>query len=169
MEEIFKDVPNYISLYKVSNLGRIYSSHRNRFLKGSKLGGYIEISLWNKEGEKWRQRIHRIMYFTFIEPITSNDLIHHCDDNKLNNTLSNLEKVTRSRHKVIHSIIGESTRFKNKWQHLNPSTIINDYNTLSTSQIAKKYGCSQKTIERLIKKHGEGCVNKYKHMITHRI
>ena len=62
------------------------------------------------------QGVHRLVYLTFIEEIDEYDLIHHKDEDKLNNHVDNLEKQTRSEHKITHLEIGGDTRFKVKYK-----------------------------------------------------
>ena len=84
MKELWKeldDLPNY----EISNMGRLRNKNTLRILKTriSKLG-YEQITI-TYGGEKYFRTIHRLVAKTFlINP-----------DNKLNNSVSNLEWVTR--------------------------------------------------------------------------
>ena len=167
MIEIWKDIPKFEGYYKISNYGNVYSYHNNRLLKLTiTRNGYYSIDLCGSEG-KYKTGVHRLVYTTFIESITDVDLIHHKDGNKLNNRLDNLEKISRSNHKIVHNSIGETTRFKQKYS-FNIDDILKEYESYSTYEIAIKYGCSQKTIERLLKKYGYSCNNRFLHMINNR-
>lgn len=57
--EIWKDIPGYDGLYKVSNLGRVKSLRSE--LKASLRKGYLYISLRNK-----KFNIHRLVAIAFI-------------------------------------------------------------------------------------------------------
>lgn len=52
-----------------------------------------------------REYLHRVIYMTSTgEKLTSNDIIHHIDENKQNNDISNLEKLTgRAAHLFKHN------------------------------------------------------------------
>lgn len=79
--------------YLVYSDGRIWSNKSNRFLKSSMRGQYLSVGLViNKK--KMRYDLHRILAETFI-PNPNNLLqVNHIDENKLNNSLDNLEWVS---------------------------------------------------------------------------
>lgn len=161
MKEVWKDVPSYEEFYSASNTGRVYSKRQQREIKGSlDNGGYYTISLYNGF-TIWKQRRSRIVYRTFKGELSEFDLIHHKDENKLNDSVSNLEKTTRSSHKLIHNSIGERTRFQIK-HLLNEKEIIALYENHTTTEIAKMKGCHQKTVERLIKRVTGSLYNHYR-------
>jgi len=85
-------------------------------------------------------------------PLTRRELVHHKDENPFNNSLDNLQIVTRAKHKQIHAEIGLSTRLKKQYQ-LDARLVIELYKALTAKEIATRFGCSEKTITRLIKQH----------------
>jgi hypothetical protein len=134
MEEIWKDIQGYEGLYQVSNYGNVKSLAReinrgnlpNRFQKEKLLkkcagsNGYYVINLFkNKKSKTFT--VHSLVALSFIGERTDID-INHIDGNKLNNTLSNLEYVSR-RENTCH---GKSRKYKiagisfrkmnNKWR-----------------------------------------------------
>ena len=99
--EIWKDIPNYEHLYKVSNLGRICSLERtstnyNKITKqiikvASDNGrGYKYVTL-SKNGIMRKLYVHRIVAVAFIPNPLNFPTINHRDENKSNNAVSNLE------------------------------------------------------------------------------
>lgn len=161
--EVWKDIPGYEGLYKASSLGKVYSMQRKRLLNGHvRKEGYLQITLKSK-GVELKNDMQRIIYRTFNGAITSEDIIHHKDENKLNNRLDNLEKTNRSDHKLIHSQIGAITRFKiihnfsSEQIEYARSMYENGY---GCKFLAIKLQCSEKTIERMLKKNGV-ITNKY--------
>jgi hypothetical protein len=113
MKEIWKDIPNYEGLYKISNFGNIkrYIKTQNKW-KNKKItenkDGYYITSL-SKNGKKKVYLIHRLVAETFIpdknkyklmlweekEKIDVEKLqINHIDENKKNNFIGNLEWCT---------------------------------------------------------------------------
>jgi hypothetical protein len=82
--------------------------------------------------------------------LLTSELVHHRDGDPFNNTLENLQIVSRAEHKRIHAAIGESTRLKKRWQ-FDVEAIVRRYERESATEIAKSLGCSSKTIERLIR------------------
>jgi len=80
------------------------------------------------------------------------EIIHHINGNKLDNRIVNLQLTTYPEHKKIHRDIGILTRFTTQYK-FNELEIKNLYlSGLSTIKISKMKKCSQKTIERFIKK-----------------
>lgn len=95
MKEIWKDVPGYENLYRVSNLGKIINS-KGRILKQRiDHDGYLDIKLC-KNGIEKRYKVHRLVAFAFINPNCNKPHINHIDCNKQNNSIDNLEWCTIS-------------------------------------------------------------------------
>lgn len=90
-EEIWKDVVWYEGLYKVSNLGNVYSNYVHRSLKqGNHRDGYKFVIL-NKNGKSKYMSVHRLVATAFI--LNQDDLpeVNHKDEDKTNNCVDNLE------------------------------------------------------------------------------
>lgn len=82
--------------YKVSNMGRIKSFKfgKERLLKGTKTRkGYILIDL-REGGEAHTYSLHRIVASMFIPNPDNLPMVNHIDEDKLNNTATNLEWCT---------------------------------------------------------------------------
>ena len=94
--EIWKQVPNTIKTYWVSNLGRFKNSF-GIILVNSKvtLSGYISVGI-----DKLTYRLHRIVALTFIENPENKKQVNHIDGNKTNNAVSNLEWVTNQENQI---------------------------------------------------------------------
>lgn len=97
MNEIWKTIPEAPD-YQISNLGRVKSNkfnYRSRILK-QKTGktGYKMIGLCIKPKRKFFL-VHRLVLSTFKPVENMNELeINHKDEDKSNNSLTNLEWVT---------------------------------------------------------------------------
>ena len=102
-EEIWKDIPNYIGYYQVSNMGRIRSVDRyvkvngkTIFLKGKvkkqykTKKGYLTINL-SKDGVTNTMFSHVVVLTSFVQRPKGLNQINHKDENKENNRLENLE------------------------------------------------------------------------------
>lgn len=91
MYEEFRDVVGYEGLYKVSNLGNVYSCYTNRMLSpGTTLDGYMYVGL-RKNKQRTNHFIHRLVAQAFISNPDNLPIINHIDENPKNNCVSNLE------------------------------------------------------------------------------
>jgi hypothetical protein len=119
--EIWKDVPNYEGLYMVSNLGNVKSLERvvrhnlggdkilkEKLLKPHFSKKYVSVSL-RKENKSKTISLHQVVAFAFLghESMKMNLVVHHIDDNKHNNNVSNLQIVTARQN--THNIEREKT------------------------------------------------------------
>ena len=93
--EIWKDIPSYEGLYKISNLGRLKSLKKGEEILSPPTynTGYIVAKLF-KNGIYKRIGVHRIVAMSFIDNPLNKKMVNHIDGNKLNNCLSNLEWAT---------------------------------------------------------------------------
>jgi hypothetical protein len=108
--EIWKQVPNTIKTYWVSNLGRFKNSSRT-ILVNSKLtpSGYNVVGIDNVT-----YRLHRIVALTFIENPENKEQVNHIDGNKTNNAVSNLEWVTNQENQIHKFKTGLGNNFTRK-------------------------------------------------------
>lgn len=92
----YKDIPGFEGLYQAGTNGRIFSTRSKKLLKTDcrvNNSGYQSVGLWKKRKE-YVKSVHWCVLAAFREQ-TAED-VNHIDGNKLNNTLANLEWVTRS-------------------------------------------------------------------------
>lgn len=95
MKEIWKDVVDFEGLYKVSNLGRIYSCKSKIILKhhNNKLG-YAKLIL-RKNNKSYGYQVHRLVAMAFLPNPNKYPEVNHKDENPRNNKLKNLEWCTK--------------------------------------------------------------------------
>lgn len=109
MKEIYKDIPNYEGLYKVSNFGNVIGLDRvvphkrwgHYTVKGRRLklvlseNGYYVVTLVKNTGKK-NVLVHSLVATVFIDRnYTSKGLVvNHIDGNKTDNNIDNIEVVT---------------------------------------------------------------------------
>lgn len=119
--EIWKDVPNYESLYQASNLGRIKSLGNNRSKKDKILkhvikSGYHRVILWNKKKIKC-YAVHQIIAITFLNHIPNGHTItvDHINNDKNDNSVFNLQLLTNKENitKRNHSYNEDGSILKN--------------------------------------------------------
>ncbi len=104
--EIWKDIPGYYGLYRVSTYGRVksmgrlvVSGDRVRCLRpielrpGTDKDGYKSVQL-SKEGLQLNYRVHRLVALSFIANPNNYPFINHIDSDPSNNCVWNLEWCT---------------------------------------------------------------------------
>ena len=108
--ETWKDIPGYEGLYQASDAGRIRTVEgkvtssakaperhwKSRILKGrgaNKVTGY-RVSLW-KEGKVKDALVARLVALTFLGEPEEGYTVNHKDGNRFNNSLDNLEWLSR--------------------------------------------------------------------------
>ena len=103
------DFPNY----DVSSLGNVRNNKTGKLMKICVKSGYYHVCLVNDNYKK-SFKVHRLVALEFIENPEDKLEVNHKDKNKLNNSLSNLEWMTR-RENNIHRCEGvKITCNKNK-------------------------------------------------------
>lgn len=101
--EKWRDIEGFDGLYQVSNMGRVRSLDRTdkngQFRKGRVLAdkhnnrGYHMIALCRDGNAKYRL-IHRLVAIAFLNNPDNLPEVNHKDENKANNSVSNLEWFT---------------------------------------------------------------------------
>ncbi|HEY5586670.1 MAG TPA: NUMOD4 domain-containing protein [Ruminiclostridium sp.] len=99
--EIWKDVPRYEGMYKVSNFGRVksYAKGYEKLLKPQRDGHvgeiYLKVVLY-KNKTKINKKMHRLVAECFLENPNNLPQVNHKDEVKTNNHYKNLEWCTCS-------------------------------------------------------------------------
>jgi len=101
MQEIFIDILDYEGLYQVSNYGNVKSlnfrrSGKEKILKlGLDTVGYLHVSLSNN-GIVKTKLVHQLVAIAFLKhkPDGMKIVVDHIDNNKLNNSLNNLQLIS---------------------------------------------------------------------------
>lgn len=118
-QEIWRDIPRYLGIYQISNMGRfksldrVVSNQYGSFIKKEAIlksvSTIYEVVITCVNNVKKTESIHRLMAEAFIENPLNLPQINHIDGNKLNNKLENLEWVTRSQNQKHAYSIGLQT------------------------------------------------------------
>ena len=172
VNEIWKDIPNYVGFYQASNKGRIRSVER--FVNGkwgndaarksvmlnptkSKVG-YLRCLLMKNSNRKTCS-VHRLVALTFIENPKSNTQINHIDGNKLNNCICNLEWCTVTENNRHARLLGlnvsksgeehHSYGLKNKQSHVLINVETKELKPIC--EVAKEYGCTTRHVTMMVK------------------
>ena len=104
MTEVWKDVQGYEGLYKVSNLGNVYSVKSQKILKAQfSYDGHATVGFYKNRKFKLYS-IHRLVATAFIPNPLNHPIVHHLDDNPRNNCVSNLKWCTQKEN-VHYTIV----------------------------------------------------------------
>ena len=115
MNANYKEVPNTNGRYAISIKGVILDIERNKIINphlyGIKRRNYFQVSLYIKENgrsKKRTKRIHSIMAETFLNHVYDGNrkiVVHHIDNNPLNNNLENLKIVSAKENHYRNQLV----------------------------------------------------------------
>lgn len=155
MEEIWRDVRDYIGLYQVSNYGRVKSLERDvdcgnqygRFVRHYeeqilnpievKRSGHLVVYLSKGYKKDYKKYVHDLVAQAFIPNPNNYDIVHHKDHNPRNNHVENLEWMSDAEHKAHH-------HSKTVYQHTKDGLLVNVWK--SASEEARVLGFKQSAI-----------------------
>lgn len=116
MEKEIKGFENYI----IDTEGNVFSKHSNRYLIPTLTqDGYQRVKLCFGNGKYINKTIHRIVAETFLLNPNNLPQVNHKDENKLNNSVDNLEWCTIQYNNTYGSRIAKAR--KKKINHTNLS------------------------------------------------
>lgn len=137
MGEVWRDIPGYDGYYQASNLGNIRSTNYRRtgVIKTLKLksdkDGYLNVNLCYK-GIRKTEKVHRLIAITFLKRDPARDIVNHIDENKANNSVSNLEWCN-ARYNLNYKELRERSAKKNQKavvQLDRKGNVLNEYSSI---------------------------------------
>lgn len=149
MEEIWKVVED-LPRYEISNHGRLRNKETGRVLKThvSKLG-YEEINIRFNNTLHFRS-IHRLVAKAFIQNPENKPEVNHIDENKLNNTVENLEWVTRKENLNHGTWIDRKIKANQKPIYAFKDGVRTEFT--SAKEFAIKYGVNPTNVTQALKR-----------------
>ena len=177
-KEVWKDIKGYEGLYQVSNLGRVKSLERiiiredgkklpirERILKlRTNPSGYSQVT-FNKCGSKRKIfYVHRLVCEAFHENTENKPCVNHIDEDKTNNTVSNLEWCTykENNNHGTHNTRSAKARSKSVGQYTREGKLVKVWQ--STMEVERQLGFCKSNISAAVRgklKTAYGYVWKY--------
>lgn len=97
--------------YAITEDGEVFNTETKKQLKGTIKHGYRLVQLW-KNNKPSMIRVHRLVAEAFLSNSNNLPIVHHKDNNRLNNKVDNLEWVSAA----------ENSGYENK---LSPNSLLN--------------------------------------------
>ena len=114
-----KDVIGYEGYYGVTSCGKIWSYRAKKFMKLQvNKKGYVCVNL-KLNGQQSNQLIHRLVALAYLPNPRKLPEINHKDENKLNNSVNNLEWCDRKYNINYGTGMERSTETQRKTSKLN--------------------------------------------------
>lgn len=124
VQEEWKEIEGTNGLYRISNLGRVWSVRFNRQVKHTETKlGYPVITI--PVLEKKQQFMHRLIAKAFIPNPYGLPVVNHIDGNRANFSIKNLEWCTQSHNVKAEYLSGRrigKTNMKGRFGELNPAS-----------------------------------------------
>ena len=144
---VWKDIEGYDGVYKISDNGNVFSEKSNKIIKTRINKGYEVVKL-HKNGNEKNFFVHRLVAITFIPNPENKREVNHIDENKLNNSVNNLEWVTPK----------ENANFGTRNQRIREwvlSHSVPKENMIGNKEIRRAYGKDPIKVEQIDKDTGE--------------
>lgn len=93
--------------------GTLFSYKSNTTIGHLDNDGYVCTTIYNNDGKRFTVRLHRLVWETVNGEIPYGYEVHHLDENRSNNSISNLELIEASEHKHRH-FVGVNNPMYNK-------------------------------------------------------
>lgn len=106
MQEIYKWVNGYESLYQISNYGNVKSFiiyPNGKLLKPCLDSKNYLYVVFYKDKKGKTQRIHRLIALAFLPKVEGKEIINHIDGDRVNNAITNLEWCTHKEN-MVHAV-----------------------------------------------------------------
>lgn len=135
--EVYKEIL-FAKNYLVSNFGNVKSKRYNKPLKGFvNNSGYKRVQIGSSKNKHF---IHRLVAETFLKKEFGKEFVNHKDGNKLNNSVDNLEWVTRSEND-LHAFRNDLRKSRKGENHHNSKLTLSQVEEIK-NLLSKNYNCT---------------------------
>lgn len=166
-DEIWKDIAGYEGYYQVSSTGIVRSLDRHDCIKrfrpaqimtqSNDSDGYKVVTL-SKGGKQRTAKVHQLVARAFIPNVNNFPEINHKDENKTNNSVSNLEWCT-TRYNLTYGHRLDCVKGENAPKHKLTEEQVKEIRAIykkgslefGQSALSKKYGVSHQSIGAIVK------------------
>lgn len=161
-QEVWKDIPGYEGLYKISNTGKIISVRTNKLRATSvNNSGYETVHLY-KNTVDTSYTVHKLVALAFIPNPNNLPEINHINENKLDNRVENIEWCNRKYNQVYSGNIEKWTKAGAHGGKIKRSKKVYQF-TLDGKLIKEWFSAREAQAELGIARTGIGkcCLGKY--------
>jgi DNA-binding transcriptional regulator YiaG len=150
--------------YMITKTGKVYSCYSKIFMKPHQnKDGYLKVIINNNNNKKVNKTIHRLLMENFVPNPENKKEVNHLDGNKQNNSLDNLEWLTRKENAQHASSLGLFNPVKTPMPgEKNGNSKLKEKDILeiraakgqvTQGNLAIKYGISKSQIDRIQNGH----------------
>lgn len=155
---MLKKVLNFEN-YSVNEYGEIFSTRGKLLCQWTDNVGYRQVVIY-KDGKRYYKRVHRLIYESFKGKIADGLIVHHIDEDKNNNNLSNLKAVTNKQNIKYFHEYNELKSYDISVYKKSDNSFYNRYNSLRSLSI--DLNLNRKTVANII--NGTKKTNNYNYL-----
>lgn len=157
----YREIP-FATDYLISTDGKIFSKKNNKHLKTSIVTGYYRVWLRGTDSTYKQYLVHRVVAMTYIPNPDNKEQVNHIDGVKTNNSVNNLEWVSRQEN-MVHAFatgLNSNKGEDNGKARLTESQVLEIYDHClagkSNKEIAKIYEINVNHVNLIRGKHSWG-------------
>lgn len=153
----------WINGHRFDESGKIYRLDGSR-IKGYPIGNYLYVGITGNDRKLRSYAIHRVFAILFLQNFNEANVVTHKNGNKLDNSIKNLEWVSKSAAAELHKNGDDAKKSSKIVIAINENTG-EEREFCSMMECGEYYGISPKSISRRIKQNSltkDGIKFKYK-------